>query len=120
MTPARWIDGPRAGQRHVERDQADQDPEPRPQADPEKRERGCGEQHQQEHVLAADRQEMRETRAAEALLGPRVDAVVLPEDEAEGERALAVGHPARERSGGTVAYRVEPAGDAVAAARQRG
>src|SRR3712207_8147923 len=60
--------------------------ESRPQPDPQRRQQGGGEQHQEHHVLPAHREQVGEPAAAELLDCPRVDAVVLTEEDRKSTR----------------------------------
>ena len=106
---------PGAGHRDVDGDQDQQGQQPRPQGQPQQRQERPGEQAEQQHVLAAHREEVREAGAPEVLAGGAVDAVVLAQHEPAGQSGLALGHTALQAGLGPGADRVDAARRALPA-----
>ena len=106
--------GAGARDRHVESDQGEQHDQPGAQRQAHQREERPREQAEEDHVLAAHREQVREPRALEVLAGARIDRVVLAEDEPAGEGGLALGHAPAEGGLGPLADRVDPAGEPAA------
>ena len=109
--------GARPSDRHVDRDQAEGADQSRSQRQPEQRQQRPGQDAEQDHVLAADREQVGQVRALEVLAGPLVDPVVLPEDETARERGLPLGHPATEGLLRALTDLVDPAGQAATTTR---
>ena len=86
----------RSSDRHVDRDQAECADQPRSQRQPEQRQKRPGQDAEQDHVLAADREQVGQIGALEFLASPLIDPVVLPEDETARERGFPLGHAATE------------------------
>ena len=107
ITPARWIDGPGAGDQHVDADQqADRD-QAGADRDPEQRQHRGGEHREQDHVLARDGEQVGEPGALEVVHGPLVDQVVLAEDEAAQQVGRGLRRPGGQRRLGARAHAVE-------------
>ena len=111
--------GARPSDRHVDRDQAEGADQSRSQRQPEQRQKRPGQDAEQDHVLAADREQVGQVRALEVLAGPLVDPVVLPEDETARERGLPLGHAATEGLLRALTDLVDPAGQAATTTRAR-
>ena len=106
---------PRAGQRHVEHDHRGREREPRLERDTDQRARREHEDRQQHHVLAADREDVRETRRLEVVLDLRRQPLVLTEHHSAQQRRLGRAEPAVETAFGGAPHAVERAEDALPA-----
>ena len=107
---------PAAGERHVDRDDQHRGDQPRLQ-----RQAGDGAERQdehaeQQHVLAADRQQMREPRPLEVGLRRLADRLVLAEHHAAQQRRLRRAEPGAQRARRALAGGVERPGEAAARA----
>jgi hypothetical protein len=87
---------PRPRQGDVDRDQPEHPEQPGPQRQAERGEQRHRQKRQERDVLPRHGQEMGEAGAAEVGRGPRVDALVLAEDEAPGQGGLSRRHPRAE------------------------
>ena len=105
---------PGAGERHVEGHQSECEHEPSAKADPEHRARRQDQRRQQHHILAADREDVREAGPLELVTHALVQSLVLPQHHAAQQRRLLFAKPARQPSLGAAAGGVDEAGEAAA------
>ena len=98
-----------ARERHVDGDEQRGDREPRPQRDVEHRAQREHQRAQQQHVLPADGQEVREAGALERGLDLLADRLVLAEDHAAQQRRLGRRQSRAEPARRPLARRVERA-----------
>ena len=109
-----------ARERDVERDEREREHEPRPQRRRRPRAAREHERGEQQHVLAAGREQVREARALEVVAHVVRERLVLPEHHAAQQRRLRLGAAPRQRALGPPRGRVERAGDPAARARRSG
>ncbi len=100
-----------ACQRHVDGDQHDRRREPRAQRQPRDGAERQHERAEQQHVLAADREQVREARSLELFLRRRSDRLVLAEHHAAQQRRLRRAEPGAEPARRALAGRVERPGE---------
>ncbi len=105
-----------AGERHVDRDQHDRGRQPRSQRHAGEGTEREHERAQQQHVLAADRQQVRQSRALEVGLGRLADRLVLAEHHAAQQRGLGRVEPGAEPARRALAGGVERPGEPAARA----
>ncbi len=115
MTPGALDRGAGAGQRHVEGDEGQNRQPPGDAPDPQEGSGTEGQGREQRHVLAAGRDQVRQTGRPEVLAQVVGQRVVLAEDHAAGERRRARGDGAGQRALGARSDRVDEPGGAAAA-----
>ena len=98
---------PGAGERHVHGHQHERQRQPHAQRDAGGRARGKDERCEQHHVLAADRQHVREPRALEVVAHVVRELLVLAQHHAAHQRRLRLGQPASQPSLGATARGVD-------------
>ncbi len=108
-----------AGQRHVQRHEAQERHAARPRAEPGDGEGRQRERHEQHHVLTAHRQQMSEAGVAEVLARGAVDRLVLAEHHAADERGLGRGQPSGHGALGAAPQSVEQSRQAAAPPARR-
>ena len=106
--------GTGAGQRHVQRHEAQERHAARPRAEPGDGERRQRERHEQHHVLTAHREQMSEAGVTEVLARGAVDRLVLAEHHAADERGLGRGQPGGHGALGAAPQSVEQPRQAAA------
>ena len=109
----RW---PGAGQGNIDRDQRQQGRRPADDAQPGEDEEGQRQRHEQHHVLAADREQVREPGRPEGLASRLADVLVLAEDHAPRERRFVPRHAGGDRTLRAKPEAIHDAGRSPAAA----